>query len=499
MKNSTAAGIFGTLGALAVIGLPLLDPLTRARFVNDWVIIWGFPLLLLALIGAGVAIALAKGRIAIAVVVGILGLGGLFIYGEARDYNTSLQYASTVHESKDAMPTLKERAPFLVAERQASSNLSGINGQIGGTDYLADSNHYSTLVDRKGNFNPGYAAIINQSIALTGQASGKPCLFDEKHASQRMDGWFGNSLTRAIAAKDSLLIAKKDDAWGYCDGDTPKVVVPVTKLNGWFNPVHIPAGVAIYDGHTGNVEIRSEVKAGELPGPVIALSYVERVNDSLATRNGDWWSMIQGQSGLTDEVKDSNDPNKDNHSAFSLALKGEPGSVYASPFTSRASSRSIEDIALLESGHVKDGENPRVTLYHLEVPRQSNAATADKIKADYSDLNGWATGLSVMEVIPVTHDEWAASIGLNQNVVYRVLVKADKSSCLANADGQKIRCIDAEGRAVVGPGAVPSSAGNGSPQTGVPGNVGALSNDELAKLQSAVTAEVLKRLSTAGK
>lgn len=495
MKNSTKAGIFGTLVVLALLGLPLLDPLTRARFINDWVIIWGFPLLLLAIICLAAAFALAAQKTAMAVLIGVLGLGGLLAYGEARDYNTMLQYASTVHESNDPMPTLKERAPFLVAERQASSNLSGINGQIGGTDYLADSNHYSTLVDRKGNFNPGYAAIINQTIALTGQASGKPCLFDEKNAHQRMDGWFDNSLTRAIAAKDSTLIAKKDDAWGYCDGDTPKVVVPVTKLNGWINPVHIPAGVAIYDGHTGNVEIRSEVKAGDLPGPVIALSYVQRVNDSLATRNGDWWSMVQGQSGLTDEVKDSNDPNKDNHSAFSLALKGEPGSVYASPFTSRASSRSIEDIALLESGHVKDGESPRVTLYHLEIPRQSNAATADKIKADYSSLNGWATGLSIQEIIPVSHDEWAASIGLNQNVVYRVLVKADGSSCLANADGEKIRCIDASGKTVGATGTDAPASSTGSQPSAAASEVGSLSNEDLAKLQSAVTAEVLKRLS----
>ncbi|MBG0739033.1 hypothetical protein IV500_06410 [Paeniglutamicibacter antarcticus] len=491
MNTSTKAGIAGTVGVLAIIGLALLDPLTRARFINEVLITWGFPLLLVIIIGAVLLATLASEKIGVSVLVCVLGLGGLVFYGMARTYNTSLEYASTVQESKDEMPTLKERAPFLVAERQASSNLSGINGQIGGTDYLADSNHYSTLVDRKGPFNPGYAAIINQTIALTGQATGKPCLFDEKHAGERMDGWLGNSLTRAIAAKDSMLIAKVADVWGYCDGDTPKVVVPVTKLSGWINPVHVPAGVAIYDGHTGNVEIRSEVKAGELPGPVIPVSYVERVNASLSTHNGDWWTMVTGQSGLTDEVKDDNDPNKDNHSAFSLALKGEPGSVFASPFTSRASSRSIEDIALLESGHVKAGETPTVTLYHLDNPRQSNAATADKIKADYSSLAGWATGLSVQEVIPVSHDEWAASIGLNQNVVYRVLVKADGSSCLTNADGEKIRCIDAAGK-TVGASGTETPADGGQPST--MGAVNALSNEDLARLQSAVTAEVLKRL-----
>ena len=486
MKNSTKAGIFGTL---AILGLPLLDPLTRARFINDWVVTWGFPVLLLVIISIALAAAFAAEKTAVAVLIGILGLGGMIIYGEVRDYKTSLEYASTVHESNDPMPALKERAPFLVAERQASSNLSGINGQIGGTDYLADSNHYSTLVDRKGNFNPGYAAIINQTIALTGQASGKPCLFDERNAHQRMDGFFDNSLTRLIAAKDSTLIAKKDDAWGYCDGGTPKVVVPVTKLNGWFNPVHIPAGVAIYDGHTGNIEVRSEVKAGDLPGPVIALSYVQRVNDSLATRNGDWWSMVQGQSGLTDEVKDSNDPNKDNASAFSLARKDQPGSVYASPFTSRASSRSIEHVALLDSGHVTAGQSPSVSLYQLEKPRQSNSATADKLKADYSTV-AWSTGLAVQEIIPVSHDTWAASIGLNQNVVYRVLVKDDGSSCLMQ-DGKTLRCVDPAGQPV---GSAADTPVDGKAPAAA-GDISALSNEELATLQSAVTAEVLKRLS----
>lgn len=482
---------FGAAGVLAVLALPLLDPLMRARFVNAILIEWGFPLLLMAVFALVLYLAISTERLGAAIVVGVLGLGGLIAYDAARSYNSDLAYASTVHDSTDPMPALKERAPFLVAQQQASSNLSGINGQIAATDYLADSNRYATLVDRKGFGNPGYAAIMSQTIALTGQASGKPCLFDEKQANQRMDGIFGNSLTRAIAAKDSMLIAKKDDAWGYCDGDTPKIVVPVTKLNGWINPVHIPAGVAVYDGKTGDVEIRSEVMAGELPGPAVALSYVQRINASLATRNGTWWSMVQNQSGISDELKDSNDPNKGNSSEFSLAYKDEPGSVYASPFTSRASSRSIEHIALLESGHVKAGESPSVHLYQLGKPRQSNSATADKLKADFSDV-AWSTGLTVQEIIPVSHDTWAASIGLNQNVVYRVLVKDDGSSCLIK-DGQSIRCIDAEGRAV---GALQET---GAPSGGVPGDIGGLSNDELAKLQSSVTAEVLKRLSSAGK
>jgi hypothetical protein len=202
--------------------------------------------------------------------------------------------------------------------------------------------------------------------------------------------------------------------------------------------------------------------------------------------------MIQNQSGISDELKDPNDPNKDNSSAFSLAYKDEPGSVYASPFTSRASSRSIEDVALLESGHVKAGESPRAYLYHLTTPRQSNSATADKVKADYSDLD-WATGLSVQEVIPVSHDTWAASIGLNQNVVFRVLVKDDGSSCLIK-DGKTLRCVDSEGRATGADGKPATDPGTAS--SGVPDEVSGMSNEQLAQLQDAVTREILKRLST---
>lgn len=129
-----------------------------------------------------------------------------------------------------------------------------------------------------------------------------------------------------------------------------------------------------------------------------------------------------------------------------LSRRGAAGSVYVSRFTFRASSRSLEDV-VVESGHLIDGEAATAVLYRLAQPRQSNAATADKIKADFSDLNGWATGLSVQEIIPVSGDEWVASIGLIQNVVHRVLVKADGSSCLANATGETIRGTDATARA----------------------------------------------------
>jgi len=483
---------------LGIMAAPLIDPLWRARIINKLFIESGFPLLMV-LVAIIVVIAFAvKKKFAAAIVTIVLAILFLIGFGMWRGYEQSVHYLSTVTVSDQSMPTLKERAPFTVAERQATSNLGNINGSVGPTDYLANSNHYTTLVNRPGPGNPGYAAVISQQIDLTGAATGTPCTFSES-AGKRMDGWFGNSLTREIASKDSMLIAETQDAWGYCDGDKPKVVIPVTKLSNWLAPVNVPAGVAIYDGSTGNLEIRSEVKTGDLPGPAIGISQAERVNDSLSVYKGDFWSSLFGQSGMTDQVKDSNDPNRDNHTNFSLAYakdSGKEGSVYVSPFTSRASSRSIDHVTILETGHVKAGENATASLIQLSAARQSNAATADKIKADFSDLQGWATGWTVQEIVPVSDGEWAASIGLNQNVKYRVLIKTDGSSCLTDATGNKIRCTgDAPNNN--GGGSGTSNTGTGS--TAVPSDLGTLNNDQLAQLQDQVTKEVLKRLNEAKK
>lgn len=475
--------------ALFIIALPLLDPLMRARFVNTVLISGGVPwLIVLLAVGAAVYSAFKLERSAPAVAALVIGVMALVGYGQWRTWNQVTYYAATITASEEKVPTFKERAPHSVAKRQATSNLSGINGQVGNTSYLADSDQYTTLVDRKGLFNPGYTAIISQNIALTGQATGKPCLVDDG-ARDRMDGWFGNSLTRAIAAESTTYVANKSDAWGYCDtvdGEpVPKVVVPLTKLQGWLRPVHVPAGVAVYDGSTGDLQIHDEINAGELPGPAVGLSYSERVNDSLKSFGGSYWSTLMGQTGLTDVVKDDDDPNSGNSTNFSLAYKEADGSVFVSPFTSRASSRSIDAVSVLESGQVKAGEPAAATLHRLDLARQSNAATADKIKADFSDLPGWATGLEIMEVIPVSSDEWAASIGLNQNVVYRVMIKADGSSCLEDALGEPIRCT---GEPTAG---APSESAPGSGSAELSG----MTNEQLAQMQQDVTNEVLRRLS----
>src|SRR5690606_14008663 len=116
------------------------------------------------------------------------------------------------------------------------------------------------------------------------------------------------------------------------------------------------------------------------------------------------------------------------HSNFSLSY-GENQYGFFSPFTSRASSRTIDDVAVLDASQVTAGIQASAKLYHLQTPRQSNAATADRIKADYSNLNDWATGMAVMEIVPGGEGIWHASVGQKQNVNYRLQLNADGSSC----------------------------------------------------------------------
>lgn len=470
----------GVIIAAAVLALPfLIDPLARARFLNHVLIIWGMPLLIIAA-AAGIALMLAvRDRAGAATAVLVLGFLVLTGFTTVRGYQAHVYYNSTVEETADPLPDFADRAPQQVAAKQATSSLSGINGTPERTAYLPADDRYTTLVAKPGPLNPGYAALVSQEIALTGQAKGDTCRFTGQ-ADRRLDGFFGHSLPRAVAGEDARLMVNKADAYGYCYGDTPFVVVPVTRLEGFLVPVHVPAGAVLYNGDTGQVSIADADEAAELPGGSIGISYSERVNASMRTWDGSWWSSLIKQTGLTDELKDSEDTNTLN--ATNFALDTGDGPAFATPLTYRAASVTIDAVLVMES-NAAPGEVPRAVMHKLAVPRSSNAATADRIKADFPSLS-WASGLFIQEIVPAADGEWSASIGLNQNVTHRVLVKDDGSSCLQDARGNVITCSGDEPE---------DNAGTG-PAATVPGDISGLSDAELQQLLKSVTDEVFNRL-----
>ncbi len=486
IKVSPAATAIGLAIVAALLALPLLDPLTRARVFTGIVMGGGFALALavLGVITLLTGLAVKKRLVAtIGVVVALAALPMSFV----ANWNAQAHLRDTVKivsAEQEELPQTGLRAPYLVAERQASSNSSGTVGDIGATTYLAGENQYSTLVERRGWLRPGYETVLVQRLELTGQAKGERCDFSPE-ANKRINGFLGNSLKRAIASIDTGLIAKDVDTWGYCSQGVPMIVVPVTKLVNWFAPHDVPAGVVLYNGSTGDLEYRQEVNSGDLPGPSVSISQSRRVNKSLETLNGNWWTTrILKSTGISDEPKDEDDTNLGSHSNFSLSY-GTDQFGFFSPFTSRASSRTIDNVAVLDSSQVTAGQDASVALHQLATPRQSNAATADRIKADYSSLSDWATGMTVMEIVPGGEGVWHASIGQKQNVNYRVQLNADGSSCLLTATGNKLRCSnDAE------TGELPEGSGDALVDPS------SLSTDELKALHEAILEELYQRIPT---
>lgn len=209
MKRAT---VIALLIVLALLSLPLLDPLTRARFFTG--IVFGGGLALTLLI-AGVLTALigsfSKKRGVLTI--GVLAAIAAASVGIAAHWNANVYLRNTVtvvSAEQELLPETGLRAPYLVAERQASSNSSGTVGDITGTMYLAGDDTYAILVERRGWLGPGYETMIVQQLALTGQATGERCDFAPE-ANKRMNGVFANSLTRAIAGIDTSLIAKEAD------------------------------------------------------------------------------------------------------------------------------------------------------------------------------------------------------------------------------------------------------------------------------------------------
>lgn len=436
------------------------------------------------------------GVLTVATVVAVLGLVG---FGFFTSYLEARQYAEHTQVSNKSVPTFGERAPFVVAAAQAPGSLGDLRTDgIEDTSYLPAQDKYSSLATAKG-WLSGYAGVLEQDIDLTGQATSSICKFSPK-AGDRLDGWFSHSLEREIAHHKIGYRISTTDAYGACiqlDGKTtPVVIVPLKELQGWFPSIEVPAGVAVYNGLTGEVTVRDNVKAGELPGTVFPLSLSERLRDGTGA-TGSFLDYAFGRVGYSDTSADDSDPNGGNRADFGLATKDGLNPSYVTPLTMQGRAVAVSAIGMVDAGTVTAGELNTYEVRTLPATRKANSAVRDRIKTDYSDLPDWASGLQVFEIAPVSTDTWVASLGQKQNVAYRVLIKANGDSCLQSADGTNIRCGRATAVGGNGPGvALAPTTGSTPVQVPVDGKLSKLTDAELAKLQQQLANEVARRLTS---
>ncbi|BCJ68697.1 hypothetical protein GCM10009779_00200 [Polymorphospora rubra] len=429
-------------------------------------------------------------RTGVALLAGVLGLAGGGWWMLHTFYEQDRTYLAEVEVVDAAVPGLEPRAPYQVGVAQARPNLGDTTGEIAGTSYLPGVDRFATLVDRRG-WLAGYEVAFTQQIPLQGRgATDQKCQFDREHATRRVSGWFGHNLGRQISSERRWVRFDGDDVYAYCDGDRPVVVVPLKRQVGVWVVVEKPAGVALYDGATGALTFTTDT-AG-IPGPSYPSSIAGWQRESTGAM-GSFADWFFGRVGW--QVPDDG-TNAGNDAEFTLATADGRRPVYVTPMAGRGSATAISVVSVVPARHAGLGLAP-VTVHRLDPVWVSPGAIVDRIRADYQDIPNWVN-INVYEVVPTGGDGWAATLGTGQNILYRASgagdLSGDKATCLQRADGSEIRCGSVADRDGRGPGGAYGDAGAPG-GGGVPsGDLGGLTDAELAELHRRVADEVACRL-----
>lgn len=496
MRMAAAAALL-VLAALIVLAAPHYSTLLFWHLRTLWP-------LLSVLVGAGAlgmaaALFLSTRRLmAYLMCLGALAvlLGGAIWVFSWLPYQRAHAYAVAAYENADPLPATTPRTPYQVAVAQARPNLGDTSGEIVDTTYLPDREVFGTLVNRRGIF-AGYSTVLEQHLPLTGRTSVQRCAFSPD-AGDRAGGWLWHKLDRAVNGQQRGVHMAEADVYAYCDGDRPVVVAPLTRQSGLLVVIEHPAGVALYDGKNSLLRIVTDpAELATIPGPTYPLSLARKQREAL-TATGSWWQWVNRRTGFEDTADQSDDPNSGNTAEFTVAadLSDGRGPAYLTPLTGRGSATSISAVAVLPAR--QDGHNlGRLVIHRLDPPWVSTGAIAARIKADYQDIPNWPN-LRIFEVAPTGPNRWVATIGNDQNVLYRVIGSgtlrdpvaqgSEAVTCLQRGDGSTVRC----GAAVDSGDATPEVA---QPPAGADPRT--LTNEQLAELQRRIAEEISRRL-TAG-
>lgn len=361
----------------------------------------------------------------------------------------------TTEQSNGEDISYKPRTPFEVASSVSDRNLGETMGrsiqQVTALPAVSENTTYTTAVIRRGIFE-GYESVQVMDLPLYGSTSSqdvKFCKFNED-AKLRFGGEIpSNDLGRALAWKTQLSVRwNKRDAFFYCNDDVPEIYIPLKKIAG--NPFighEVPYGVAIYNGHTGDLSIETEY-AGDLPVYPLSLAKKQRASTTASGSLWDYWMRRAGYA-TTEKDQDEMDNAEENESTedgeivrnenladYSLAGDTTGNSYFVTPLTPRGSSSSIIAIGNIQSNTIKNGELNPYSVYRYDIPRQAKSTIASRIISE--ELSGYrAQGLHVFEVTPERNGNWVATIGQRQTVIYRATISPEGKISLQTVDGSQ--------------------------------------------------------------
>lgn len=386
--------------------------------------IWPWATLALIIVGFTVFHALSKDNMVLGVIGSALTLAVVAL-GPALSGHYSMEKISHSNEITSTSPddlSFRDRAPHAVASAVSSDTLGNVLGDATGTvksiPAAGDTGEFTTSVVARGMFQ-GYEATQTITPPLFGGSTNKNVRFCEfsDDAKLRFGGAAPqNNLTRAIYWKTSpSTTLNRSDAFVVCDNDTPMVYAPLTKLKGFIAPHRVPAGVAIYNGKTGDLSIQENYE-GPLPVYPASLAKTQRESTQHSSGVTDW---LFSRAGYEPTGGDA-------YTEFDLASADGEKSLFLTPLKNRGDSSSIIALSTVESGAVKSGElNP---LEVHEYPQGESRQSIGAVKAEITGnvLGGYkAQGLEVFEIIPRENGEWVASIGKSKSILYRATISSD--------------------------------------------------------------------------
>jgi hypothetical protein len=337
-----------------------------------------------------------------------------------------------------------------------------------------------------------------QHVTETGRNTHDLCAFAPV-ADRRFGGYLGHSLGRLINSNQRFVNWDEGDAYAYCDGaNHPMVAVPLKAQTGLFVVTERPAGVALYDGSTGKLNIVTDpAQIAKIPGPTYPLSLAATQRESTGAIHGfgDWWWDRAGWE-LPDDIHEINSGNV---SDYVLATSGgQP--VYTSLLTGRGSASAISAISTVDAKQTSTDLAPMV-VHHTNPSWLAPASILDRIHANMGDVFMAQPRAAVFELAPLDGNRWVATIGLPQNLLYRVTGVGDLATdaCLVKLTGEQIRCGGAVNVNGAGPGVAIGQTGAPPAVAPAPasGDLHGMSGPQLADLISRASQELASR--TGGK
>jgi hypothetical protein len=283
------------------------------------------------------------------------------------------------------------------------------------------------------------------------------------------------------------------DTWGYCDGDQPVVVVPVTKPILWQQrTVDTAAGIIVIRGDHGQepkMEYFESVSPGIYPGPVYPLSLVahqrEQTQWAAGRKNHDRYSF--GYEPTGSQVQQGN------VSEYLLRDKATGRLVFVTPLTLRNSSSEVfvaYEVAFADEVH--SGQLNQLSMYVLEEndPRRINIDTMASTANDWMARNAGlfrANEGVLIEFTPVNGEVWRAFGEMNNQVVYQLDISLNsriKPNLVSLSTEYGTELAPSQGTV---PSTPPSAA------SGDCNNIASLNVDQLQQCANALVGELAKR------